>query len=47
LIELGDRFLAEARILGFSAQEAVDSLSVRLREGKGKDGDARLQNQKK
>src|SRR6476469_1299402 len=32
LIELGDRFLAEARTLGFSAQEAVDSLSVRLRE---------------
>jgi GntR family transcriptional regulator len=47
LIELGDRFLAEARSLGFSAQEAVDSLSVRLREGKGKDDDARPQNQKK
>src|SRR5260370_3541322 len=27
LIELGDRFLAEARTLGFSAQEAVDSIS--------------------
>src|SRR3954452_12418398 len=47
LMELGDRFLAEARTLGFSAQEAVDSLSARLREAKGKDVDARPQNQKK
>jgi GntR family transcriptional regulator len=45
LTELGDRFLAEARTLGFSAHEAVDSLSVRLREGKN--SDARPQNQEK
>jgi GntR family transcriptional regulator len=34
LTALGDRFLAEARTLGFSAQEALESLRRRLSEGK-------------
>ena len=34
LTVLGDRFLAEARVLGFTAQEAVRSLCLRLHEGK-------------
>ncbi len=34
LTALGDRFLAEARALGVSAQDAVESLRRRLHEGK-------------
>jgi GntR family transcriptional regulator len=34
LTALGEHFLAEARTLGFSAQEAVESLKQRLHEGK-------------
>src|SRR5262249_55831564 len=34
LMALGDRFLAEARALGFSARDAVESLQGRLNEGK-------------
>ena len=34
LTTLGDRYLAEARTLGFTAREAVDSLWRRLHEGK-------------
>jgi GntR family transcriptional regulator len=34
LTALGDRFLAEARTLGFSAQDALESLQRRLHEGK-------------
>ena len=33
LTTLGDRFLAEARTLGFNAREAIESLKRRLREG--------------
>jgi hypothetical protein len=38
LTTLGDRYLAEARTLGFTAREAVQSLKRRLHEGKGSDG---------
>lgn len=38
LTTLGDRFLAEARTLGFSAREAVESLQRRLHEGKESHG---------
>lgn len=38
LTTLGDRFLAEARTLGFSAREAVESLRRRLHEGKDNHG---------
>jgi GntR family transcriptional regulator len=34
LTPLGDRFLADARDLGFSAREAIESLRRRLHEGK-------------
>jgi GntR family transcriptional regulator len=34
LTTLGDRFLAEARTLGYTAREAVESLRRRLHEGK-------------
>jgi GntR family transcriptional regulator len=43
LILLGDRFLAESRDLGFSAQQAIDVLSRRLHEGK--DSHAKLPDQ--
>lgn len=33
LMLLGDRFLAEARALGYSARDAVESLRQRLNEG--------------
>ncbi len=35
---LSDRFLAEARTLGFSAQDALESLRRRLHEGKTSHG---------
>jgi GntR family transcriptional regulator len=38
LTTLGDRFLAEARTLGFNAREAVESLRRRLHEGKENHG---------
>jgi len=38
LTTLGDRFLAEARTLGFTAREAVESLGRRLHEGKDNHG---------
>ncbi len=38
LTTLGDRFLAEARTLGYSAREAVESLRRRLHEGKDSHG---------
>ncbi len=44
LTMLGDRFLAEARTLGFTAREAVESLRRRLHEGKDNDGN--IPNQK-
>ena len=34
LTTLGDRFLADARALGFTAREALQSLHLRLYEGK-------------
>jgi GntR family transcriptional regulator len=43
LMALGDRFLAEARALGFSAWDAVESLQGRLNEGKK--GHARFHDQ--
>ena len=38
LTTLGDRFLADARDLGFSAREAIESLRRRLHEGKDSHG---------
>ena len=38
LTTLGDRFLAEARTLGFTAREAVESLRRRLHDGKDNHG---------
>jgi GntR family transcriptional regulator len=38
LTTLGDRFLAEARTLGFTAREALESLKQRLHEGKNNHG---------
>jgi GntR family transcriptional regulator len=38
LTALGDRFLAEARALGFSAQEVLESLRRRLHDGKESHG---------
>jgi GntR family transcriptional regulator len=37
LITLGDRFLAEAKTLGFTAREAIESLRRRLHEGEDND----------
>lgn len=38
LTTLGDRFLAEARTLGFTAREALESLRRRLHEGRDNHG---------
>src|SRR3954447_12476200 len=38
LTTLGDRFLADARDLGFSARDAIESLRRRLHEGKDSHG---------
>jgi GntR family transcriptional regulator len=38
LTTLGDRYLAEARTLGFTAREAVESLTRRILEGKDRHG---------
>ena len=43
LTALGDRFLAEARALGFTPQKALQALRLRLHEGK--DSDASLPDQ--